>query len=1389
MDTKLANISPEKLRLLAKKLNEKKGAGPGGAIRRKDPEATRFPLSFGQERLWLIQQLMPEMPSYNAPFVFRLHLPPRCDIWERVMAELIRRHEVLRTTIQVVDGIPMQMVAPSAPVHIPFHDLRDMPREERESAALEIVRRDICRKFDLAQGPLWRLGVICLDDEDTINYSTIHHSICDGLSRSVLMREITGLAMPLFTGLPMPQLPPLPVQYGDYALWQREQLQDSGFESSLKYWTSQLQDFTELELPTDHPRPPVARFGSGSFGMTIPQPVVERLKQLSRNSRATLFMTMLAAFQVVLKRYTGQHDLAVGTPVSTRNRIELEPLLGYFVNTLVLRADLGGDPTFREVLERVRNVCVGAYANQELPFERLVQQFNQRRDLSRNPLFQVAFQLEEAAAAAGPAPAAPGGIAEYLNFDHFGMTVTNLDLDVHLFGEWGDGVVRRSEGMRGVLTYDPDLFEPATIERLAGHYNIILDAVSSAPDTRLSDLPMLSLAERDRLTSWNATRRHYPAESLIAMFEQQAHRSPDAEAVVFEDRSIAYEELNCRANQLAHRLRALGVGPEVLVGVCAERSIEMVVFLLGVLKAGGAYVPIPPSEPEARRDYMISSAGIRVLVAQQWLETALAGTAGHLVFVSPDFSEIAGESRSDPGVPLEMSNLAYTIWTSGSTGKPKAAMNTHGSLANILNWMQENYRLNPGDRVLQKTAFHFDVSIFEFFCPLIAGAALVVARPGGHRDPRYLGSLIKAARIGTVHFVPSMLDAALEAGALDDCPELKDVICIGEPVTPALCRNFFRRSSARLHNMYGPAETAVAVTWWQCEDAEVRTVSIGGPVANTQIHLLDDDLQPVPVGVPGEIYIGGANVGRGYFGQPGMTAVRYLPDPFNAEPGARLYRTGDRARRLTGGGIEFLGRRDYQVKVRGNRVELGEIEAVLAEHPAIQTAVVTAWDDPARGCTLAAYCLPVSLCTPSALREFLKLRLPDYMVPQDIVLVDSLPRTGSGKVDRRALPHPGAATEGGQCVRPRDSLELDILNIWEDLLGRKDIGVTDDFFLSGGHSILAVRLLARCHAAFGRDLPLAAFYQNPSVEQMAIALRSGTESRNGDPLVVLRRGNGDRPPLFLFHAAGGSSITYYELARALPAEWPVYGLEDTLGTDPCLESMARRYVEAMRRVQPAGPYYLGGWSTGATVAFEAARQIRESGGSIGLLALFDGFSPYQPSLDGSDPNAASARVLATIARNLSIYFGQTLPVSEADLATQGYENQIAAFLESAKGRNVFPPDFSIEQVRAFLEWSVRHVRAFWAYRPPLLAERLILFRSCEPLSWTIAEESEAAVLPDYGWQRLSSVPVTICPVPGNHVSMFQPPQVRLLAEALVRVMEPEPEPEAAMAGAASGTTR
>ncbi|HEX2191305.1 MAG TPA: amino acid adenylation domain-containing protein, partial [Longimicrobiaceae bacterium] len=804
--------------------------------------------------------------------------------------------------------------------------------------------------------------------------------------------------------------------------------------------------------------PAVQTFRGANERVQLPAELLERLRTLGRSEGATLYMVVLSAFQVLLSKYSGSEDVVVGSPIAGRTRRETEELIGFFVNTLVLRTDLSGDPTFREVLRRVREVTLGAYEHQEVPFERLVEELQPERSLSHSPLFQVMF-VEEGADR--PEGGLPGVELQRLEVD--GGT-SKFDLTL--------GFGAHPEGIRGSLEYSTDLFERGTIVRMLGHLERVLEQVAGDPEVRLPALELMGEAERRQVVvEWNRTGAEYPADTCIhQLFEAQAERTPDAVAVVFEDASLTYRELNERASRLAHPLRRRGVGPEVRVGLCLERSLEMVVSLLGVLKAGGAYVPLDPGYPAERLELMLADSGVAVLLTQERLRGALPAGAGvEVVSVDAGWAETAGESAENPRSGVTPRNLAYVIYTSGSTGAPKGVMNTHAGVVNRLCWMQAEYGLGAKDVVLQKTPFSFDVSVWELFWPLQRGARLVMARPEGHRDPLYLQEVIEQRGVTTLHFVPSMLQPFVETADPERCASLKRVVCSGEALPPALVERFHERfpASVALYNLYGPTEAAVDVSYWACERRDVvETVPIGRPVWNTRLYVLDGALRPVPVGVPGELYIGGVQVARGYLGRADLTAARFVPDPFAEGSGARLYRTGDRARWRGDGALEYLGRLDGQVKIRGFRIEPGEVEAVLRRHEEVRDCVVVARDG-ASGVPgnrrLVAYV--AGEAEADGMRGHLRRSLPEYMVPAAFVMLDRLPLTPNGKLDRRALPAPEYTAEE-RYLAPRTPAQEVLAGIWAELLRLERVGVAESFFELGGHSLLATRVVSRVREVF-----------------------------------------------------------------------------------------------------------------------------------------------------------------------------------------------------------------------------------------------------------------------------------------------------------------------------------
>ncbi|WP_437547001.1 amino acid adenylation domain-containing protein [Sorangium sp. So ce367] len=924
------------------------GAADGGAPVTPVERPERLPLSFVQERLWFLEQLVAGAPVYHIAAALRLSGALDTSALERAVTALAARHEALRTSFPAVAGQPVQKIAQPAPVALPIKDLSALAEEDREPALQALLREEARRAFDLAEAPPVRWTLIRMSEREHALALTCHHLIVDGWSMNVLQRELSALYGAFAAGR-SPALAPLSLQQADHALWQRRNEQTGTRERELAYWRDRLKGpVPPLSLPTDRPRPSVHTYAGAREGLALPAELVARLTALGRRAGTTLFTTVTAGLFALMHRYTGQSDFCIGTPVATRPRAALEGVVGCFLNTLALRVDLAGNPSAAELLARVRAAVTEGQAHQEAPFERVLDALSIERSLSHTPLFNVMFAMDPTPE---PAPEIPGLSIDVERVDtgtaQFDL-VLNLALD--------------SRGARGAWEYNTDLFDAATVARMTRHLLAILEGFVASPEIRLADLPVMDAAERRQvLVGWNATGRAYPEELRVhELFEAQAERTPDAVAVIFDEKRLSYRELNARANQVAHALRKRGVGPDALVAIAAERSVELVVGLLGILKAGGAYVPIDPEYPADRIAFMLEDAAAPVLLSQWPVASRLPAHGAQVLCLDADRAEIDREPTGNLATPLSPDNLAYTIYTSGSTGRPKGAGNSHRGLLNRLQWMQERYGLTPDDRVLQKTPFSFDVSVWEFFWPLMMGAGLVVARPGDHRDGERLVELITRHGVTTVHFVPPMLQAFLETPGVDACRSLRRIICSGEALPAELARRCFERlERAELHNLYGPTEASIDVTYWACQRQDTSgSVPIGTPIANTQIYLLDRHGQPVPAGVAGELHIGGVGLARGYHRRPDLTAERFVPDPFGSAPGGRLYRTGDLARHRPDGAIEFLGRLDHQVKLRGFRIELGEIEAVLTSHPSVRESLVALREDTPGDKRLVAYLVP-----------------------------------------------------------------------------------------------------------------------------------------------------------------------------------------------------------------------------------------------------------------------------------------------------------------------------------------------------------------------------------------------------------------------------------------------
>ena len=1056
----------------------------GGAAQRPAilpvPRGESLPLSSAQQRLWFLDRLEPGSASYNLPLSVRLQGPLDRSALTATFSEIARRHETLRTTFTEDDGRPVQIVGPARILTLPRVDLTELPEDSREAEVRRLTRWEARRPFDLARGPLLRVLLLQLGEQEHAALLTMHHIVSDGWSMGVMVRELTELYRAFRHGLPSP-LPELPVQYADYVYWQRAWLEGEILAGQVAYWTRQLAGIPPLlELPLDRPRPLVRSLRGARSALRFPAGLAEALEALGRREGSTMFMTLLTAFNAWLYRHTGQPDLVVGTPIANRNQAEIEDLIGFFVNTLVLRTDVAGDPSFRELLGRVREVALGASAHQDLQFERLVEVLQPERNLSHTPLFQVMFVYQNAPLA----PVATGDLRLIPLDPHSGTSKFDLTLEVFASGQQVGGVVE----------YSTDLFDDVTVARWIESLLFLVSGAAADPGRRLSELPLLGDVERHQvLHEWNDTRAAYPTGLLLhGLFEAQAERTPEAVAVVFEESSLTYRELDRRSSRLARELRELGCGPESVVAVLMERSLELMVALLGVLKSGAAYLPLDPEYPAERLAWMLGDAAARIVLTQERLLATLPLQAAGALCLEQGWE--GGPDPDSEGVgtnpPADENGLAYLIYTSGSTGHPKGVGVAHRGIVNRLLWMQEAYELAATDRVLQKTPVTFDVSLWELFWPLATGSALVLARPGGHRDSAYLVDLVTRAQVSVLHFVPSMLQLFLEEPNLDRCAGLRLVVASGEALAPDLRQRFRERlGNARLENLYGPTEASVDVTSWSChKEAPRGIVPIGRPIGNLRIHLVDRDLRLVPRGVAGELLIAGVGLGRGYLGRPDLTAERFIPDAWGSAPGERAYRTGDLARFLPGGEVEYLGRIDHQVKVRGFRIELGEIETTLVLHSGVQEAVVIVRRDTPGEARLVAYVIPAGEPAPGwdELRGFLRERLPDYMVPAAFVMLDKLPVTSNGKLDRRALPAPGPHRPDLEeaYARPSSPVEEALAETWAEVLGLERVGVRDNFFALGGDSMRIVQAISRAQRR-GIVFSVQQFYQHQTIRELA----------------------------------------------------------------------------------------------------------------------------------------------------------------------------------------------------------------------------------------------------------------------------------------------------------------
>ena len=1341
------------------------------------------PLSFAQQRLWFLAQLETNNSAYHITKTLQLQGDLNVAVVQQSLDAIVAHHEALRTNFLAPDGKGVQVISEPRSVELQVIDLKDCPPSQRTTQIQQLLQDEAQRPFNLTSDLMLRGSLLVLSPQEHILLLVMHHIAADRWSMSILFEQLATLYQAFLNAKPNP-LPEQPIQYADFAVWQRQWLSGEVLEKQLKYWKQQLVGANPvLELPADRPRPPVQTYQGAKQSFIIPESLSQALSTLSQQEGVTLYMTLLAAFQTQLYRYTGQQDILVGSAIAGRNLSELEDLIGFFVNTLVLRTDMAGNPSFRELLQRVRNVAMSAYAYQDLPIDKLIDELQPERSLSYHPLFQVMFVLQNTPKQTLELP---------------GLTLTPYDWDnVTCRFDLTLSITETEQGLQGLWEYNTDLFDACTISRMSGHFQTLLSGIVAKTEQQISELPLLTAAERHQLLyEWNDTDADYPQDKCIHELFEQLVRTPDAVALMYEEQQLTYRQLNALANQLAHYLKTLGVGSEVLVGIFVERSLEMVVGLLAILKAGGAYVPLDPTYPKERLAFMLQNSQPLVLLTQEFLITELPEHTAQVVCFDRDWQFIAQHSEENLNQTATAANLAYVIYTSGSTGKPKGVQVTHANLCHYAQAMGRALGITAEDVYLHTASIAFSSSVRQLMVPLAAGATVKIATSEQRTDPKALFTAIQQHDVTVIDIVPSYwrncihtlagLEPRTRQALLDN--KLRLIVSASEPLMSDIPTQwtFGFKHQARLINMFGQTETCGIVATYPIpaqQDERVKIVPLGRAIANTQIYLLDSHMQPVPIGVPGELHIGGLGLARGYLNRPELTDEKFIPDPFRQKEGARVYKTGDLARFLRDGSIEFIGRSDYQVKIRGFRIELGEIEAVLSQHPSVLQTVVIAREDGSGEKRLVAYVVSNEgpALSISDLRRFLREKLPEYMVPFAFVLLEALPLTPSGKVNRSVLPAPDLAKPDSEenFVAPRDELEQELVQIWEEVLRVQPIGIKDNFFDLGGHSLLAVHLFGQIETKFGKKLPLATLFQSGTVETLAKMLCPAQEKATGDQVLLGALGedtstdawsslvaiqpNGSKPPLFFMHPMGGEILCYRPIAMHLGQDQPVYGLQPPGldGKEPLLtrvEDMAALYIQQMQTIQPNGPYYIGGYSFGGIVALEIAQQLHRQGEKVGILAMID------TCLPGSEKRLPFInRVFEHINnfRQQGPAYLQRKLIGWREWGTYQIRHKYMHLLGISQP--LPEGDNHIDILGANHEAQTQYI--FQEY-----SGRMILLRTDDK------EREEATGMqydPQFGWGELITGGIDVYHIPGSHYTLLDEPNVRVLAEKLKLCLEKE----------------
>lgn len=1356
MDKHNSNLSPAKKALLEK---WKGGKFQVDTIPKRQI-SRNIPLSFSQQRLWFIDQLYHGSSFYNIPIAFHIKGQLNITALQQSLNEILKRHEIWRTNFRLVNGEPIQEITQNLTWNIPIINLEHLSGQDWEAEVKQLVAKEAIKPLNLDKGLLVRATLLKLNEQEHVLLVTMHHIITDGWSCGVFLQELSTLYAAFSTDQPSPLLP-LPIQYADFTIWQRDRIQGEFLATKLNYWKQQLSgELPILQLPTDRPRPTVTSFNGAKQYFTLSTVLTDALRQLSLQEDATLFMSLLAGFNILLYHYTDQEDILIGSPIANRNRAELEGMLGLFVNTLVLRNNLSGNPSFCEFLHRVREVTLDAYAHQDLPFEMLVEELQPERNLSRNPLYEVMFVLQNTPTSVQEVS---GLTLRTLEFD---SGTAQLDIFLSMF--------ELQEGLTGCLEYNTDIFDATTISQFLNHFQTLLANIITNPEQRICNLSLLNTFEKEQLLfKVNQTSSDYQNASLNQLFEQQVKRTPDSLALISQSEQLTYRQLNHKVNQLAHYLQKQGVTQETLVGICLERDPDMIVGILAILKAGGAYIPLDPSYPVERLKFMLSDSQVSLVISN----SLFVNKFGHMtndkepmtvILLDNDWEIINQESSENPINISKSDHLAYIIYTSGSTGTPKGVLGTHRGTVNGLHWLWKTYPFNPEEICCQKTAISFVDSVWEIFAPLLQGIPTVIIKNETLLDPQLFIETLVKHKVTRIILVPSLLRLLLDnySHLTQKLLKLELWITSGEALSIKLVKSFRKLLPfAKLINLYGSSEVSANATYYDTTllPDQANSVPIGCPIDNTQIYVLNRNLQPTPVGVIGELHIGGDGLARGYLHRPEFTQEKFIDNPFIPE--TKLYKTGDLVRYLKDGNLEYLGRRDEQVKIRGFRVELAEIVAVITQHPDIQESVVIAEKDEQEDQILIAYIVTKKQNIAAQLLPYLQQKLPNYMLPSAFVVLDAFPLTPNGKIDKRALPKDKLIRPNTHenIIAPRNFTELSLVKLWGNLLNTSPIGVKDNFFNLGGHSFLAVRLMAQIQDRFGHHLTLSTLFENPTIEKLAVIVSQPFRESSNSPLVEINS-SGSKIPFFCIHGAGGGINHYINLSRRLGENYPFYALEHNPNQEEpkiiTVEETANYYLQEIRKVQPKGPYLLGGHCYGGVLAFEMAQQLQREGETVDLLIIIDAILSETRIESTKDDDA---KFLLRMAESIKTDSNIDFSLCFEELRDLSLNEQLD--LINQKMNFIFT-DTEIKDFMRYYKLFKAHVQAMRNYTPTVYEQSITLFRAKEEIIHDFESPEFHTDDPLLGWGKCSSQPIQVMEIPGDHFSIFIEPHIQELARNL-----------------------